>query len=905
MSAVTMTDLFIQAGDLIAIDGSRPQMLDDPAYAWTVGQGSASLFLVTFDAEGRIEERFFLFEAEQGSLLFGIEPAVFSGRQGIMVTGLTGTQLIRVEAHRLQSVLEGPSAAEIVGRTSQWLDAILNAAQQDIHTSGSRALPAKETIDYVEYLQKPAVRVNVHTQILQTAVSNLIVRQQEETERRRRKWARDQRVMEGALTRLARLNDKQKEQVIAGVSGHPLLDACRIVGANLGINISAPATEGGVVQDDLTVDHIARASRVRTREVVLQGSWYNDDSGPMVGFMVEDDRPVALIPQSPGKYLLHDPQNGSVTGINKATAAQVQGSAIVVYRPFRSAKLTLWDLAQLAYQSCWKQDFVMILLMGAFSGVLALAIPVATGIVFTSIIPEGERTQLLQVGFFLAASALATVLFQYVRAIAVLRMEGKMESALQPAVWDRLLSLPVPFFRQFTAGELTMRAMGIGQIRQILSGVTLNTILSSIFSVFSLALLVYYDAKLALVAMVLIGLGLIVMGSLGYIQVRYERQILEVSNRITGLVYQLIGGVSKFRVAGAERRAFGRWSTEFVRQRELTFKRETIANWLSTFNAFFPISASMIIFYSLAISEQPLPPGQFVAFNAAFISVMVSMISLSESVIAANAAIPLYQRAKPILETLPEYDDTKLAPRPLTGDIEVSNVSFRYKPDGPLILQDVSFQVKEGEYVGLVGTSGCGKSTLFRVLLGFEQPEAGNVYYNGQDLAKVDVRSVRKQLGVVLQNGQLMLGSIFDNIVGANPNLTIEDAWTAAEMSGVKSDIEAMPMGMHTFINEGATTISGGQKQRLLIARAIVNRPKILLFDEATSALDNNTQAIVSRSLDGLQATRIVIAHRLSTIVNCDRILVMDKGRVIESGTYAELMAHQGIFAELASRQLA
>ena len=450
-----------------------------------------------------------------------------------------------------------------------------------------------------------------------------------------------------------------------------------------------------------------------------------------------------------------------------------------------------------------------------------------------------------------------------------------------------------------------MRAMGISQIRMILSGVTLNTILSSIFSIFTFALLFYYNIRLAGIAAALVALAILVMGSLGYWQVRYERKVLEISNNISGMMLQLIGGITKFRVAGAESRAFHRWSKEFGEQRKFAFKRETLGNWLANFNEFFPILSSMAIFYTLTLSTVTLSPGQFIAFNSAFISFMFSMVSLSESLIRANIVIPLYQRAKPILETLPEYDDTNINPKPLTGSIEVRHVSFRYKEDAPLVLQDVSFQIDEGDYVALVGTSGCGKPTLFRVLLGFEKPETGKVYYNGQDLSKIDIRAVRQQLGVVLQNGQLMTGDIFSNIVGANPYLTRDEAWEAARMAGIEEDIKQMPMGMQTVISEGAGTISGGQKQRLMIARAIIKKPKIIFFDEATSALDNHTQAIVSKSLDQLQATRVVIAHRLSTIMNCNKIIVMDQGKIVESGTYQELINNKGIFADLAKRQLA
>jgi ATP-binding cassette subfamily C protein len=711
--------------------------------------------------------------------------------------------------------------------------------------------------------------------------------------------------MTNSISKLAAINKDKKTISLEEGSGDFLLDACRLLGQSMNIEILSPPESVPGNQSNTHLEDIARASRIRAREVTLKGEWYKEDGGPILGYMVEDDRPIALIPASPSKYILHDLTLGTKKIVDKETAAKVKYFGFVFYRPFENKKINIWDIISFGVKNCWKRDIGMIALMGVLGGILGTAIPLATGVVFSSIIPEGEKGQLLQIVFFLGASALATMLFQFTRSIATLRMEGKMDGSIQASLWDRLLSLPVPFFKQFSAGELAMRAMGISQMRIILSGVTLNTILSSIFSIFTFVLLFYYNSKLAGTAAILVALAVIIMGTLGYYQVKYERKVLEISNNISGIMLQLIGGITKFRVAGAETRAFHRWAKEFGEQRKLTFRKETLSNWLATFNALFPILSSMVIFYKLTSSNSTLTPGQFIAFNSAFTSFVFSMASLSESLISANIVIPLYQRAKPILETLPEYDDNKINPKLLTGAIEVSHLSFRYKEDGPLILQDISFQINEGDYVALVGTSGCGKSTLLRVLLGFEKPETGEVYYNGQDLSKVDIRAVRRQLGVVLQNGQLMIGNIFSNIVGANPYLSMDDAWEAARMAGLEEDIKEMPMGMHTVISEGAGTISGGQKQRLMIARAIIKKPKIIFFDEATSALDNNTQAIVSKSLDQLQATRLVIAHRLSTIINCNKIIVMDKGKIVETGTYQELIQNNGIFADLAKRQLA
>lgn len=898
-------DFFTQEGIRVPIEGNKPQVLDDASYVWIVMEGKISVFLTTLTKDNRTGVRKFLFEAQPGDLLIGIAPEGFPDRIAVFASGLIGSSLIRLEVNQLRKLLEEDTSVEVTTLVEHWLKALAKVSNEDDPLSQAEIASAEEKrrLEY-EYLTDPSVREGYHRQFLRSATDQWEAQNLAEKKRLQEKRRYDRKFMANSISRLASINQKEKTISLEETSGDCLLDACRLVGQAMKIEIVSPPINSSGSPSPMHLDDIARASCIRTREVALKGEWYQQDCGPILGYMEEDERPVALIPASPSKYILHDPAAGIKKLVDKVTAAKIKHFGFVFYRPFENKKITLRDLISFGYESCWKRDFVMIALMGALGGILGTAIPLATGIVFSSIIPEGERGQLLQIAFFLGASALATMLFQFTRSLATLRIEGKTEGSLQASVWDRLLSLPVPFFKQFSAGELAMRAMGISQIRMILSGVTLNTILSSIFSVFTFALLFYYDQRLAWIAAVLVVSSILVIGVLGYRQVRYQRKILEISNNISGILLQFIGGITKFRVAGAESRAFYQWSKKFSEQRKLAFKSETLGNWLATFNAFFPVLSSLVIFYSLTSTASTLSPGQFIAFNSAFVTFMFSMVSLSESLISANIVIPLYQRAKPILETLPEYDDNKINPKALRGSIEVSHVSFRYQADGPLILNDLSFQINEGDYVALAGASGCGKSTLFRVLLGFEKPETGEVYYDGQDLSKVDIRAVRKQLGVVLQNGQLMSGTIFSNIIGANPYLTIDDAWEAARLAGIEEDIREMPMGMHTIISEGAGTISGGQKQRLMIARAIINKPKIIYFDEATSALDNRTQTIVSESLDRLQVTRVVIAHRLSTVINCNKIFVMEQGKIVESGTYQELMEYKGIFAELAQRQL-
>jgi ATP-binding cassette subfamily C protein len=350
------------------------------------------------------------------------------------------------------------------------------------------------------------------------------------------------------------------------------------------------------------------------------------------------------------------------------------------------------------------------------------------------------------------------------------------------------------------------------------------------------------------------------------------------------------------------------WARDFTRQKHQATAARRLSNGLSVFIGVFPLVCSGAIFFSnsrlVAAGAVSMSTGAFLAFHAAFFQFLAAALGLGFTAGSVLEIIPMFERARPILETLPESSAAKGEPGELTGNIEVSHAFFRYRTDLPLVLRDLSLRIRPGEFVAVVGASGCGKSTLFRLLLGFERLESGAIHFDGQDLAGMNPQSVRRQIGVVLQNGQLQAGDIFENIAGARP-IGLDDAWEAVRLAGLEEDILAMPMGMHTIVSEGGGGLSGGQRQRLMIARAIASRPRILLFDEATSALDNRTQAQVSASLESLRTTRIVIAHRLSTVVNADRIFVLEAGRVAESGTYEELLALDGLFAKLAKRQLA
>ena len=711
----------------------------------------------------------------------------------------------------------------------------------------------------------------------------------------------------GAMQQLSSILDKGTASAAEEPTSSPLLAACRILGKVAGISFQAPhqRLDDNDPKRDL-LGEIVEASRIRRRQVALKGEWWNRDAGHMLAFVEEDRQPVVLL-RTPEGYELQRPGQDGGRKVDAQLAATLQPFAFVFYRSFGDAAGDV--KAMLRFGSFGNlRDYLIVAAMGVSIGLLGLVTPTVTGMLFDTAIPSADRGQLAQLTLALIAGAFATGMFEVTRGYAMLRVECKMDAAVQSAVWDRLLRLPVPFFRDYSAGDLAMRANGINVIRQALSGTTMHSLMSAVFSMFNLALLFYYSVDMAWVAMGLVLVAILFTLGNSFLRLRYERKLAEIEGRISGVVFQFLGAITKLRTTGAEGRAFLNWATLVARQQEHQFRATMVNNSLEVFYAVFPTIANMTIFGFIAfylVGDRSFSTGAFLAFSSAFGAFLGAMLGTTAALSAILGVVPIYERAKPILQTPQESPSGKGSPGGLSGKIEINHLTFSYNPDGPQILRDISLRIEPGEFVAIVGSSGSGKSTLLRLLLGFEEPTSGSIYYDHKDLAGLDLGAVRRQLGVVLQNGQLLSGDIFTNIIGSAATLTIDDAWQAATQAGIAEDIRAMPMGMHTIVSDGGGTLSGGQRQRLLIARAIVNRPRIIYFDEATSALDNRAQEMVSASLEALNATRVVIAHRLSTIANADRIFVLDQGQLVQSGTYAELIAQEGLFADLARRQIA
>jgi ATP-binding cassette subfamily C protein len=554
----------------------------------------------------------------------------------------------------------------------------------------------------------------------------------------------------------------------------------------------------------------------------------------------------------------------------------------------------------------WR-DALVALSAAAAGGVIGMAVPIATGHMVDTIIPAHDRDRLVELGLVLVALALASFVMRYVGAIAFTRFEGHAGSQTQAAAMDRLFRLPMTFFRDYSSGDLASRVMALTQARAMVSSAAASAIMGGVFSLFSFGLMFQYSVTLALWATGATLVYLLLTLGFGYARLRQERPLATLRGEGEGLLLQLLAGIAKIRLSASEDRAFARWTANFVEVRRRFVRASLFGALQGALNAVFSL-ASLFLFINVgkdAVGGQAMiAVGAFAAFLNAFQSFNASATQLAQVAIQLVAIRPLMERMAPILATPVEESKEKDPPGPLSGAVEASGVTFRYGPGQPTVLENVSLSIQSGEFVAFVGPSGSGKSTLTRLILGFEEPESGGILFDGKDLRSLDATAVRRAMGVVPQHPQPMPGSLFENIVGVGEG-SLDDAWDAAERAGLAEDIRRMPMGMHTIIPEGGGVLSGGQIQRLMIARVLFNRPRIILLDEATSALDNRTQAIVTESLTRLSVTRIVVAHRLSTVMTADRIHVFEGGRVVETGTYSELMAHGGLFSRLAERQIA
>ena len=544
--------------------------------------------------------------------------------------------------------------------------------------------------------------------------------------------------------------------------------------------------------------------------------------------------------------------------------------------------------------------------MAGFPGGLIKLLPaLALGFVANHIVAGGSAGTLFAVAVTLAGFGLLGALLHLLQCTAMMRLEGRSASRLEAAFWDRLMRLPPSVLHRHPAGDLAMSGMTFQKLRDGLQGVVADSLLSIIFLLPALGLIYVYDAALGVIAIVFSLASLLVTVALGLRQIQPCARMISAARRIAGRLFQIVGGIAKLRVENAEGSAFAIWARDYREQKRAELELGALEEHSRAFGAALPFLAAGVLLFTVAASGRTVPVGEFLVVYTVFAVFQSAIARLGESFGAVAAMLPAFDQMSPLLAAVPE---TEVGGEPLEylgGEILFDHVSFRYDPDGPLILDDVTIRAGPGEFVAIAGESGAGKSTLFRLALGIDWPSAGAVYYDGRDLRRLNLKQVRRKMGAVPQSVGLHPQDLWDNLVSHHEEAVSEEVWSAVRTADIEDQIKGMPMGMMTMVGTSGAVLSGGESQRVTIARSVIGAPRIMLFDEATNWLDNESQAKVMRNLTALTSTRIVIAHRLSTLEQADRIYVLQSGKVVQSGSFKELIDVDGVFRELVKRQIA
>ena len=953
-------------GEAFAGGGNRPVELSDPETVWYVVRGAVDVFVAQRSGGEAASDFRQVLRVGAGRLLFGVAPDEDGAPQVCIAKGLAGAELRRVPRAAFAGPgTAGPLAGQIDVWITDFAAAIARAAGprprpgrlltagEDVDAASEGVLAARRGVVWVSSPARDAAFLGVsepagagpgflpvtaeawvtlfrpgrlatassaaldargllfpalaefHRLALAAHALNQRLTLVDTANLQRTRALHRRRREEGARRGLFGVLDAGRAP--AGDEESALPAALEKIGRHEGIRFRFPARRRDAEDGEADLAEIRRLSGVRARRVRLAAGerWWIGDSGALLAFRRGSGDPVALIPGGSGRYRTFDPRTGRSERVGARLARELDAEAHFFYRPLPPQPVRSGALARFAFRGL-RGALARFALAGTFAGLVMLAPPVLLGALADRVIPGGSGGQLLQVSLSLVLLAVLAALLQTFQGAALMRLEALPSARVGAALWDRLLGLPRRFFRRFSAGDLAVRVMAFQQLREQVSGVVANALLAVVFLLPTFALLFLYDTRIGWLGL---GLGLLSLGvtlAAGILQLPLHRRRFAISRRLAGKLLQLLNGVTKLRSTGSEGIGFAIWASGYREQKEVEMRLAGRDRHLIAFLSAVPLLAAAAVFAAAAhdSGEGALPAGDFLAVYAAFMVFYAAVAGLGGSFSAIAAILPAFEQAAPILEAAPGAGAGGEPPPPLSGDVRIDHVSFRYAEDGPLVLRDVSIHARAGEFVAVVGESGAGKSTLLRLAIGLETPASGAVYYDGRDLGRLDARAVRSRIGTVTQDASLQPGTVLENIIGLSAELTEEDAWRAARLAAVDEDVAALPMGMQTVAGDGSPLFSGGQIQRIMLAAALVRDPVVLFLDEATNWLDNRSQARVMEHVAGLAITRIVSAHRLSTIRMADRIHVLQDGRVVQTGAFDELQETEGPFRELVRRQM-
>ncbi|MCY3855504.1 MAG: ATP-binding cassette domain-containing protein [Rhodospirillales bacterium] len=964
-----LANLATEVGTSVPSAGNLPVALEDPQYAWYVEQGAVDLFLVEYQNGVQQSARQHVLRATAGRLLPGVAAQDDETTLSLVVTGLVGSVLRRLPIASLEVLPQAELADQIdtyladvaamLGRDT------LQRARPDMLAEPRQALPTSQgtlsarrrvmwvslpppgtglfmdLIDPTEFasdddagllpltpaswltlLEAAPLSVKSSEELAEDGVLMPALTSFHKTafalERLNRRLAVvDQANVERARATNRRTDEEGARRHLFNLFGLPddgagvthsaaLKGALWTVGRREGIEFRWP-DRSGASETPVQLSQILDASDVRARKVNLtrEDKWWTGDGSAMLAFREDGGRPVALLPSILGRYREVDPVTGRSAQVTARRARELRSEAWMFYRPLPSDSVRPAALLKMASKGL-TTDVARLVLSGLPRGLILLLPAVVLGFLVDQAVPTGDVGLVYTATAGLAALGVIGVLLHILQGMATMRLEGRITSRIEAAIWDRLLRLPTGILHRYPSGDLAMRGMTFQRLRDAVQGVVADATLSILFLLPALALIFFYDSLLGGTVLALSIVHLIVAITLGLRQIAPYGRLIRAIRRVAGRLFQIVNGISKLRVDSAEGSAFAVWARDYRVQKQAEIELGAIEEHLQAFGAALPfLGGAVVLFTAAQFSEGTLAVGDFLVAYTVFLVFQTAVARLGESLGAVSAILPTFEQVRPFLAAVPESAASGEPVEQLGGDVLFERVSFRYEPDGPLILDDVTIRARPGEFVAIAGESGAGKSTLFRIALGQVRPSAGSVYYDGRDLRHLNTKQVRRNIGAVPQDVQLHPNDLWDNIVAHHDEVTNEELWQAAQTAQIDREINAMPMGMLTPVGGSGSVLSGGESQRIMIARSLVRNPRILLLDEATNWLDNENQAEVMQNLARLSSTRIVIAHRLSTLRQADRIFVMQSGKVVQEGTFAELASSEGVFQGLVRRQIA
>ena len=949
-------------GESRAVEGNRPLRLNEPDLVWYVEKGALDI-LAAEHADGRMRSPFrHVMRLEEGRLAFGVDdsdqPTRFIGK------GIPGT---RLRCLRREHLIDGPArredsdalASALVVELDAWIEDLAAALTRDMEAHpviAIRVRPGEATgsgvvaamsgvvwivsdtsnasfVDLVRLRGSAMVPLTPASWMRFDAPAPLVCKLSDAFDMRTLLTAglpefhrlalsadvlsRQLLLVDDANLQRVQASRRLREKARARKSlaalvdtddrtegdGTPLARALKLIGRHEGIDIRMP-TSADDREPSLGDYCEASGMRQRRQRLTVEDKWWLGDSGAILAFRRDDGQPVVLLPGQFGRYRMIDPGTGDRSPAGAQTADGLHDARLLYPGLQDTGAVRMRDLLRIGAGKA-AVDVFRLVVAGLGAGLLALAPAVAVDMLITKVIPAGDAASLIQLSAILVGLAFAAALSQVLRGTALMRLEARSVARIGAAIWDRLLRMHPSFFRRFNAGDLAARSMIFQDVREHVSGVTADAVLSTLFALPALGLLFYYSTALGWAGLCL-GLGTIcVTATFCMLHVKPQRRYLASVRQVTDDIHQFLNGIVKLRTTGSEDSAFAFWARHYREQKEAEICLAAFSEQLAAFSAAVPALATAILFAVVgSLGGGALATAEFLAAHTAAMVFSLAFVMLGNSARAIAFVKPACEQVHPILTSPVDTSLRQELRQEVEGDVHLERISFTYPGASGPVLEDVSLHARRGEFVAIVGASGAGKSTIFRLALGLEEPSSGTVYYDNRDLAHLDLAAVRRQIGVVMQDGPLQDGTILDNIIGVTGDLTANDAWRAARQAGIEEDIRAMPMNLYTVVDDKPALLSGGQTQRIRIAAALVRNPRIIFLDEPTSWLDTRSQALTMKGIEESTSTRFVIAHRLSTIRMADRIYVLEGGRIVQTGSFDELVDADGPFRDMASRQV-